>query len=167
MSCLAMVEGPDWWCWPQKWGDGGARRPPSSSPPWPRHARCPFRRFCKVGSRRAWIRWWSAILACSAARAVSLSLLDQRPVPQVCEIPSAHEVLRDDRFTKGRVSSFVGSSVALAFLLRLVVHSLLFPEIASSLFRVKKKVGVCGVWCVVCVVCGPDLRGRENPIRVG
>ena len=47
----------------------------------------------------AWIRRWSAILASSAARAFSLSLLDQRPVPQVCEIPSAHQVLRDDRFT--------------------------------------------------------------------
>ena len=40
----------------------------------------------------AWIRRWSAILACSAARAFSLSLLDQRLVPQVCDIPSAHEV---------------------------------------------------------------------------
>ena len=47
----------------------------------------------------AWIRRWSAILACSAARAFSLSLLDQRPFPLVCEIPSVHEVLRDDRFT--------------------------------------------------------------------
>ena len=85
LSCLAMVEGPDWWCWLQKWQDGGARRPPSSSPPWP--MRCRGR--------------WSAILACSAARAFSLSLLDQCPVPQGCESPSAHEVLRDDRFTWG------------------------------------------------------------------
>ena len=46
----------------------------------------------------AWIRRWNAILACSAARAFSLSLLDQRPLPQVCKIPS-HEMLRDDRFT--------------------------------------------------------------------
>ena len=52
LSWLVMVEGPDWCCWPQKWVDGGARRLPSSSPPWPRHARCPFLRFCKVGSRR-------------------------------------------------------------------------------------------------------------------
>ena len=35
-----------------------------------------------------------------------LFLLDQRPVPQVCEIPSAHEVLRDDRFTWGQISLF-------------------------------------------------------------
>ena len=41
----------------------------------------------------AWIRRWSVILACSAALAFSLSLLDQRPVPQVCEILSAHGVL--------------------------------------------------------------------------
>ena len=102
LSCLAMVEGPDWWCWPQKWGDGGARRPPSSSPPWPWHARCPFVPQGRVEA--AWIRRWSAILACSAARAFSWSLLDQRPVPQVCDIPSAHEVLRDDRFTWGLVS---------------------------------------------------------------
>ena len=81
--------------YPELYGDGGiarlvvlaaevggrwSTRPPSSSPPWPRHARCPFLRFCKVGSRRG-----------SAGG-----------VPWV--------------------SSFVGSSVALAFLLRLVVH---------------------------------------------
>ena len=56
----------------------------------------------------------------SEARAFSWSLLDQRPVPQVCEIPSAHEVLRDDRFTS--LSFLAGSSVAFAFPLRLVVH---------------------------------------------
>ena len=47
----AMVEEPDWWYWLQKWvvehGDC-----PVPSPPWPRHARCPFLRFHKVGLRR-------------------------------------------------------------------------------------------------------------------
>ena len=54
--------------------------------------------FLQARVEAAWIRRWSAILACSAARAFSLSLLDQRPVPRMCEIPSSHEVLRDDRF---------------------------------------------------------------------
>ena len=47
----------------------------------------------------AWLRRWSATLACSAARSFAVSLLDQRPVPGTCDaIPSAHEVMRDDRF---------------------------------------------------------------------
>ena len=56
LSWLAMVEGPDWWCWPQKWVDGGARRPPSSSPPWPKHARCPVPQVLQGRVEAAWIR---------------------------------------------------------------------------------------------------------------
>ena len=48
----------------------------------------------------AYIRRWSAVLACSAARAFSLSLLDRRPVHGTgADIPSVHEVLRDARFS--------------------------------------------------------------------
>ena len=47
----------------------------------------------------AWLRRWSAILACSAARSFALSLLDRCPSPGTGDdAPSAHEVLRDDRF---------------------------------------------------------------------
>ena len=83
-----VCKGADCWCWLLKWRDGGARRPPSSSPPWPKHALSVLRR-------------WSSSLA---ARLVHF------PCPcwtsarfQICEIPSAHEVLRDDRFTWVRV----------------------------------------------------------------
>ena len=47
----------------------------------------------------AYIRRWSALLACSLARSFTLSLLEQRPVPSVgADIPSVHEVLREARF---------------------------------------------------------------------
>ena len=46
----------------------------------------------------AWLRRWSNILACSAARAFALSLLDLRPAPAVEDIPSVDEILRDARF---------------------------------------------------------------------
>ena len=40
------------------------------------------------------------MLACSAARAFAVSLLDRRPTPGTGEmIPSAQEVLRDDRYS--------------------------------------------------------------------
>ena len=49
--------------------------------------------------KAAWIRRWNAMLACSAARAFAVSLLDRRPVPRTGrDIPSVHEVLRDARF---------------------------------------------------------------------
>ena len=48
----------------------------------------------------AWVRRWSAILACTAARAFSLSLLDSRPVGGSGDlVPSVHEVLREARFS--------------------------------------------------------------------
>ena len=47
----------------------------------------------------AYIRRWSALLACSLVRSFTLSLLEQRPVPSVgADIPSVHEVLREARF---------------------------------------------------------------------
>ena len=47
----------------------------------------------------AWVRRWSAILACTAARSFSLSLLDCRPVGCTGDVvPSVHEVLREARF---------------------------------------------------------------------
>ena len=49
-------------------------------------------------AKAAWLRRWSSLLACSAVRAFSESLLEQRPVPQTGNMPSTHEVLREDRF---------------------------------------------------------------------
>ena len=47
----------------------------------------------------AWVRRWSAILACTAARAFCVSLLDCRPPGGTGEtIPSVHEVMREARF---------------------------------------------------------------------
>ena len=47
----------------------------------------------------AWIRRWSCILACSAARAFATSLLERRPTPGTGgEVPSVNKVLRDARF---------------------------------------------------------------------
>ena len=49
--------------------------------------------------RTAVVRRWSAILACSLARSLLLSLLERRPVPGTGgDIPSVHEVVRDARF---------------------------------------------------------------------
>ena len=45
----------------------------------------------------AWVRRWSAILACTAARAFSLSLLDSRPEGGSGDV--VHEVLREARFS--------------------------------------------------------------------
>ena len=47
----------------------------------------------------ACVRRWSAILACTAARALSVSLLDCRPAGgSEGAIPSVHEFMRDSRF---------------------------------------------------------------------
>ena len=49
----------------------------------------------------AWTRQWSATRACSTARAFALSLLDRRSVSGTGDVvPSAQEVLRDDRFSE-------------------------------------------------------------------
>ena len=48
----------------------------------------------------AWNRRWSAMLACSAARAFAVSHLDRRSTPGTGDmIPSAQEVFRDDRYS--------------------------------------------------------------------
>ena len=49
-------------------------------------------------AKSAWLRLWSSLLACSAVRAFSESLLEQRPVPRTENMPLTHEVLREDRF---------------------------------------------------------------------
>ena len=49
--------------------------------------------------KAAYIRRWSGILACAAARSLALSLLERRLTPGTgADAPSVHEVLRDDRF---------------------------------------------------------------------
>ena len=49
--------------------------------------------------KAAYIRMWSAVLACSAVRAFTASLFEQRPVAGWGgDAPSVHEVVRDDRF---------------------------------------------------------------------
>ena len=49
--------------------------------------------------KAARLRRWSNVLACSAARAFALSLLDKHPSPGTgAEVPQVHEVLRDNRF---------------------------------------------------------------------
>ena len=50
--------------------------------------------------KAAWLRRWSCILACSAARAFALSLFERRPRPSTgVNIPSEQEVLRLVRLT--------------------------------------------------------------------
>ena len=51
---------------------------------------CPFILQNRV--KAAYVRRWSAVLACSAARAFTTSLLDR------WDAPSVHEVVRDARF---------------------------------------------------------------------
>ena len=58
--------------------------------------------FVLQGRVQADTRRWSAVLACAAARAFSLSLLDRRPVHGTgADIPTVREVLRDARFAWG------------------------------------------------------------------
>ena len=57
---------------------------------------CPFILQNRV--KAAFVRRWSAVLACSAARAFTESLLDRRPVAGWSgDAPSVHEVVRDAR----------------------------------------------------------------------
>ena len=44
-----------------------------------------------------WVRRWSAMLGCTAARAFAVSLLDRVPAGVNGPEPSVHEVMRDDR----------------------------------------------------------------------
>ena len=48
--------------------------------------------------QQAFIRRWSALLACSAVRAFSASVLDRSPVPGLGVIPLVNEAVRDARF---------------------------------------------------------------------
>ena len=49
--------------------------------------------------KAAWLRRWSGVLACSAARAFAWSFLDKPANPGTgADAPPMHEVLRDDRF---------------------------------------------------------------------
>ena len=88
----------------------------------------------------AHIRRWSAVLACSAARAFSLSLLDRHPVHGTgADIPSVHEVLRDAHFSWGLVECL------------LLCNSLdrLFPHIQHFSPLPKKKNAsllLCTIW---------------------
>ena len=55
-------------------------------------------RFFRAKAARAWMMWWKGILACTAARAFAVSLLEKRPFPGVsAELPSVHEVVREER----------------------------------------------------------------------
>ena len=67
--------------------------------PWPMpRPRLPLS-FLQNRVKAAYLRRWGAVLASSAARAFTASLLDQRPVAGWCgDAPSVHEVVRDDRF---------------------------------------------------------------------
>ena len=59
----------------------------------------PGRRVLQGRAQAAWVRRWSAILACTAARAFCVSLLDCGPPGGTEEtIPSVHEVMREARF---------------------------------------------------------------------
>ena len=59
----------------------------------------------------AYIRRWSAVLACSAAQAFSMSLLDRRRVRGTGgDVLSMHEVLQDAWFFRGGVSVLLGGS---------------------------------------------------------
>ena len=45
--------------------------------------------------KAAWLRRWSSLFACSAARAFAEFLLEKSPVPPIGDVLSTHEVLRD------------------------------------------------------------------------
>ena len=81
----------------------------------------------------AYVRRWSALLACSMAWSLTLSLLEQRPVPSVGEdVPSVHEVLREARFVWALVVRVLvdGDSLFLLFVM---------IDVLSSVCRKKKK----------------------------
>ena len=77
-NCQVMEGGRAWWSsQPKLEADGTKRRPPACQL-WPRLK--PLSRLLQGRVEAAYIHRWSAVLACSAARAFSLSLLDRRPV---------------------------------------------------------------------------------------
>ena len=81
----------------------------------------------------AYIRRWSASLACSLARSFTLSLLEQRPVPSVgVDVPSVHEVLREASFSERVVRFFFFDGGASLFILFVMV------DVLSSLSQKKR-----------------------------
>ena len=61
-------------------------------------------------AKAAWLRRWSSLLACSMVRAFSESLVERRAVPCTGNVPSAHEMIREDRGEFVRVGfSVVGA----------------------------------------------------------
>ena len=118
--------GPAWWCWPLKWVDGGTPRPAQFISALAKARSSSVPEILQARVEAAWLGRWSAILACRAARAFTLSLLDQRPVPRISEVSSSHEVLRDDRFVQdGQVSSW-------SFFASDVVHDIDFSFLILS-----------------------------------
>ena len=97
-NCQVVEGGRAWWSsQPKLEADGTKTRPPSCQF-WPRLK--PLSRLLQGRVEAAYLRRWSAVLACSVARAISLSLLDRRPVHGTgADIPSVHEVLRDAFFS--------------------------------------------------------------------
>ena len=72
----------------------------SSSQLWPEPGLKQCLWSCKVELRPHGCEGGSAIFACTAARAFSLTLLDSRPVGGSGDVvPSVHEVLREARFS--------------------------------------------------------------------
>ena len=104
-NLLVKEVGHGWSCWLVKWAADGVKKLPLS-PAALAKARAESSPFILQGRvQAALIRRWSAMHACSAARAFAVSLLDR---------PSVHEVLRDARFGE------FACEVALIFFLLLV-----------------------------------------------
>ena len=94
-SCPVKGDGPGWWC-----AEVGGRWSSETSQFLAALAGARARDVPEILQERAKAasnRRWSAILACSAARAFTLSLLDRCPVPAGGDAPSVEEVLRDAR----------------------------------------------------------------------
>ena len=95
-SCLVTEVEQDLWCWLPRLGDDETAQFLNALAE-ARSQSLPV--ILQERAKAAWLRRWSAMLACSAARAFAVSLLDRRPVPGVGgDPPSVHEVLREDRF---------------------------------------------------------------------
>ena len=97
-NCLGTGEKLAWWSWLRRLEAGGASRLPTSWSVWQKRRLWIPPMCCRAKVQQAFIRRWSAFLACSAVRALSASLLDGRPVPGLGVIPSVHEAVRDARF---------------------------------------------------------------------
>ena len=80
LNCPGMGAGLAWWSLLQRLEAGGALRPPTSWSAWRRPKLLPPLMCCRA-VQQAYIRRWSALLACSAVRAFTASLLHE----VVCE----------------------------------------------------------------------------------